>query len=73
MYRSCQIVTSEGLNHVREINRILREPHLSNRYSRDFQNFDKGQKKMSSQIWIVMAVEVVYILCNYVFGLYFVP
>ena len=68
MSRTYNIVTSDGLDPVREISHILRKPNLPRSSSRDFEKVEEG-KKTSSQMWIHTAVEVVYIIYSYTSGL----
>ena len=44
MPRPCQIITAAGLGPGQAIDHILREPHIPNSYSHDFEKNYKGQR-----------------------------
>ena len=73
MFVSADLATgiSAGLDPVRGIYRFFREPFLIGGSFRFFVFFDEGLK-LSSQLWMRMARDIIYILSRYILCSYFV-
>ena len=62
---------SAGLDHDRGISRVLHKPFPLDLSCHDFEKAEKGWK-LSSQLWIRMVGDLIYIFSRYLFSLYLI-
>ena len=62
---------SAGRDPGQGIDRVFRKPFLLDSFCHDFEKVDEGQKP-SSQMWISMEGDIIYIFSTYGFSLSFV-
>ena len=62
---------SVGLNHGWDIAQVFHKPFPLDNSCHDFEKIDEG-RTLVIQLWICMAVDIIYLLSRYVFSLYFV-